>query len=676
MIRRCLNCMNEFEVPAGYEYVSLCCPHCGYLENTPPREVYHLYPGTILQNRYILGTVLGFGGFGITYKAWDETLGIVVAIKEYYPTGLVQRVPGEGSVIVYEGSKRDEYYSGLVRFLDEAKNMARFYNNANIVHVENYFEANGTAYIVMEYLDGMSLKGYMRQVNGRVPYDFAIGVIRSIAAALCDIHGAMILHRDISPDNIFICRDGVVKLIDFGAARFSDEEREMTRSIILKPGYAPPEQYQSKSRQGPWTDIYALSATMYRMVTGQVPDESTNRVIADEMPAPKEILPDIPEYLNNIIMKGMALNPELRFKDVYELLYAIDNKSKILDVKKELKRRKRKRVIQVAALIMVVVLGGVSIFNIYHKKKKRVILDSATVTIWFCIDENETEKQLEEMAEAMCSQFKEDQTAIKIEVECIPHSEYNDRLKAAIDEGNMPTIYESDCADSEITKQAIKLDEVFEYIDEFMDVEKDCYFLGQYKDSLKEGKKLPTGFNVPVVYVRRATDIDIETVTISDWNQLTNDNTLGYYVPDRYLNMLSKTLGNKGQVEIGMLYYENDEAAMSDFEKGNITYYVASVREFDNFNEKVAGLYEMRPFDTDSIKGEFCNYFSIDKSANEDEELAACMLLSYMLLERSQKVIHVSNSNALPVNTKAYEQLLDNNRKYKIIDEYLDKLTF
>lgn len=675
MIRRCLNCMNEFEVPAGYEYTSLCCPHCGYLENTPPREVYHLYPGTVLQNRYILGTVLGFGGFGITYKAWDETLGIVVAIKEYYPTGLVQRVPGEGSVIVYEGSKRDEYYSGLVRFLDEAKNMARFYNNANIVHVENYFEANGTAYIVMEYLDGISLKGYMRQINGRVSYDFAIEVVRSVVAALNDIHGAMILHRDISPDNIFICRNGIVKLIDFGAARFSDEEKEMTRSIILKPGYAPPEQYQSKSKQGPWTDIYALSATMYRMVTGQIPDESTNRAIADEMPAPKELLPDIPEYLSNIIMKGMALNPELRFKDANELLYAIDNKSKILDIKKELKRRKRKRIIQVAALIMVVALGGYSVFNLYHKKKKRVILDEATVTIWFCIDENESEEQLEKMAETMCSQFKEDQTAVKIDVECIPHSEYNERLKSASDEGNMPTIYEADCADSEITKQAIKLEDVFGYLDEYMDIDKECPYVAQCKDSLKEGKKLPTGFNVPVVYVRRTTNIDIEAVKISDFDQLKSEGTSGYYVPERYLNMISKTLGNKKQIEADMGSYD-DEAAMSAFEKGEITYYVASVREFDNFNKRVAGLYEMRPFDTDSIEGEFCNYFSIDKSATEDEELAACMLLSYMLLEGSQKAIHVTNSNALPLNKKAYEQLLDNNRKFKIIDEYLDKLNF
>jgi len=159
MTRRCLNCMKEFTIPSDGEKKLYMCPHCRHTEGTPPKEIYHLYPGTILSGRYIIGTVLGFGGFGVTYKAWDNTLGTVVAVKEYYPTGLVQRVPGQKAVIVYEGSRRTEYYTGLNRFLDEARNMAKFSDNPNIVHVENFFEENETAYIVMEYFGWNIYKG-------------------------------------------------------------------------------------------------------------------------------------------------------------------------------------------------------------------------------------------------------------------------------------------------------------------------------------------------------------------------------------------------------------------------------------------------------------------------------------------------------------------------------------
>lgn len=119
MERRCLNCFRTFNLISGYEAEVHKCPYCGFVELTEPKEPYHLKPGVVLQNRYIIGTVLGYGGFGITYKAWDNVLGNIIAIKEYYPTGLVQRIPGEKSVIVYEGSRKKEYLSGLERFLDE-----------------------------------------------------------------------------------------------------------------------------------------------------------------------------------------------------------------------------------------------------------------------------------------------------------------------------------------------------------------------------------------------------------------------------------------------------------------------------------------------------------------------------------------------------------------------------
>ena len=163
MQRRCLNCFNLFDIVYSDKEEREVCPYCGYCEGTPPKELYHLYPGVgLYNNRYVIGTCIGFGGFGITYKAWDNVLETVVAVKEYYPTGLVQRVPGKPQVIIYTGESKEEYMQGLERFLDEAKNMAKFVDNPNIVHVDAFFEENNTAYLVMEYLPGMTLKSYLK----------------------------------------------------------------------------------------------------------------------------------------------------------------------------------------------------------------------------------------------------------------------------------------------------------------------------------------------------------------------------------------------------------------------------------------------------------------------------------------------------------------------------------
>ena len=210
---QCKNCFGH------YEDVSLSvCPHCGFEPGAPIGEVFYLYPGTVLNNRYSIGQVLGFGGFGITYKAWDAKLQTIVALKEYYPTGIVNRTPGTRNVVLFAGNRVKEFDHGLERFVDEAKNMAKFSSHKNIVNVFEYFQENNTAYIVMEFLDGITLSAFLQ--TNTVPQETAIEITLSVAAALRDIHESGIIHRDVSPDNIFICHNGNIKLIDFGAARF------------------------------------------------------------------------------------------------------------------------------------------------------------------------------------------------------------------------------------------------------------------------------------------------------------------------------------------------------------------------------------------------------------------------------------------------------------------------
>ena len=340
---RCFNCMEVFDDQFDV------CPHCGYVTDSLPAVAYHLYPRTELNGRFIIGTVIGHGGFGITYNAWDTTLNVHVAVKEFYPNGLVNRIPGTKEVIVLSGDKQEQYKQGLNRFLDEAKNTVAFGAHPNIVNVFSFFEENNTAYIVMEFLNGQSVSAYLKQWNGILRQDEALEITTAVCDALTEIHSHNIIHRDINPGNIFLCDKGV-KLIDFGAARMSETEFEKTRSIVITPGYAPPEQYQSKSRQGPWTDVYALAATLYRMLTGKRPLESIDRMVDDQLEMPRALNEEIPEWLERVIMNGMALNSTLRFQTAAELKAAIESQT-MQDLPEErIRKRKKKRIILFSAI--------------------------------------------------------------------------------------------------------------------------------------------------------------------------------------------------------------------------------------------------------------------------------------------------------------------------------------
>lgn len=686
METRCLNCMKLYD--DQYEV----CPYCGFIAGTPPKEMYHLHPGIRLQDRYVVGTVVGFGGFGIIYRAWDERLDTMVAIKEFYPAGIVQRIPGEKEVIIYAGNGKKEFENGISRFLDEARNMAKFSTHSNIMNVYDFFEENNTAYIVMEFLHGISLKQYVKTMGGRIEVNQAIEIISAVCDALKDIHKEGIIHRDISPDNIFICEGGKIKLIDFGAARFSTGEEEKTLSIILKPGFAPPEQYRSKSKQGPWTDVYALAATMYRIVTGVVPEESVNRIVEDNLQAPNEIDPQLSENFSNAIMKGMALNQDLRFQSIQEFQDAIQNKKKITDLNKELKKRKQKRVVGIAIVGLLLIVGGIISFQEYQEKREAVDLPATTISIWLPADSEDEVESNKEMILDMVEKFQEDQPLVQVEVTCIPVEEYEGKLQEAMATDTMPTIFASDGLDESVLEEAASVNEVFQYVDT-----SEYYFLNDYKKYYPSGKQLPMGFTVPVVYVRRGMGVDIDTIVIEEYEQLqTGENPLNYYIEPEACNLVWSSfdgeLINNGEQSDGFtqlqIAYRDDlgngtcgfgdnDTAMQLFIDGEITYYVGTTEDFRLMNEKMAGMYEMRPLNTDMAVGEFTNCYSISGQASKDDQHAAAVLLSYMLAPGPQKTMHIIHKNAIPLNQNAYEEFVNSNGKFEIVsDYYLDTLVF
>ncbi len=317
MNRRCMNCMNIFTIPVGYEADNNCCPFCGFIENNPPSSANYLPSGIILNGRYSMGTVIGAGGFGITYKAWDNTFDCMVAIKEYFPRGLVSRTETK-TVSVYEGEEID-FSHGKERFLKEGRSLAKFNRNPFVVSVQDYFEANGTAYLVMEYLKGRNLKEFLKSTNSTMPFDMAVNMSKVMCDVLIEIHSAGIIHRDISPDNIFLCDDGTYKLIDFGASRINATDSKLSTTVFLKPGYAPIEQYSKNGKIGPWTDVYAFSATIYTLLTGITPQDSIERMDSDTLKPLISINNNIPKNFSDAIQKGLAVQVVDRFQNIEEL---------------------------------------------------------------------------------------------------------------------------------------------------------------------------------------------------------------------------------------------------------------------------------------------------------------------------------------------------------------------
>ena len=313
----CINCMRE-KADNGV------CPFCGFDEAQYEPSPHHLPPRSILGGKCLIGRVLGEGGFGITYMGWDLNLDLKLAIKEYYPTGYVTRTgTSTNTVTPYRGEKTEFFTSGRSRFINEAKTLAKFYTLPGIVSVRDFFLENGTAYIVMEFVEGETFKQRLARIGGKMPAAEVFDLMRPLLRSLAQMHASGLIHRDISPDNIMITPEGNVKLIDFGAARDYLDSGNRSLSVMLKPGYAPEEQYFARGQQGPWTDIYALCATIYRAITGITPPESVERLRNDELKAPSTLGVAISPAQEAALLRGLSVSQEDRWQTIPQLVGAL-----------------------------------------------------------------------------------------------------------------------------------------------------------------------------------------------------------------------------------------------------------------------------------------------------------------------------------------------------------------
>ena len=297
----CHNCNRKIMTTA-------ICPYCGV---------------RTLSGKYRIDGVLGEGGFGITYLGYNNKIGLPIAVKEYFPQGISYRNTAVSNEVYTASQDAGEMFAhGKDRFLSEARVLARFGDEPGVVSVIDFIEENSTAYLVMEYLDGETLLQYLKRTGTMKPED-AFEMLEPVMRTLEKIHAAGVIHRDISADNIMMVKNGQLKLMDFGAAReYIDENRWM--SVMLKKGYAPEEQYRSKGEQGPWTDVYAVCATIYRCITGQKPVDSLERLVNDTIKKPSQLGVNLSPALENLLMYGLAVFKKDRCQDMREFLRLLD----------------------------------------------------------------------------------------------------------------------------------------------------------------------------------------------------------------------------------------------------------------------------------------------------------------------------------------------------------------
>ena len=314
-VRRCMKCMHP--LTAG----ETVCPECGRAYGSVNAESFALKPGTILEGKYLVGEMLGQGGFGITYIGFDLLLEQKVAIKEYYPmsTGMVNR---DGhSTVVWSSAMMGKTgtQKGFDSFLKEARKMAKLGGIPGVVGVKSVFIQNETAYIVMDFIEGETLLKKL-QKNGPMDFDSCVRLMTPIIQALAEVHEHGIIHRDISPDNIMVRPDGKLILLDLGAAKDLDIQGNdgsvQSSQMVAKHGFSPIEQYSKSGKVGPWTDIYAMAATIYYCCTGILPPPATDRTIDDTLACQ----PLLTQAQFDILADCMRMRPQDRPQSMDTLL--------------------------------------------------------------------------------------------------------------------------------------------------------------------------------------------------------------------------------------------------------------------------------------------------------------------------------------------------------------------
>ncbi len=650
----CFSCFKEYDDEYNV------CPNCGQVEITEPVLPIDLVPGTKLAGRYIIGTRIGYGGFSIVYRAYDTTLSNIVAIKEFYSSSLAFRVSGESEISVIK-KQIDEFEYRKERFLAEARRMAKFSSHKNIVNVYDHFTENGTSYIVMEMLKGYSLAEYLEtQDKEKIDVETTVQIANEIGTALDSLHKEGIIHRDVAPDNIWMSENGVIKLMDLGAAKLADEDPDV-EDKIQKIGYTPPEQTADPNNVSPKNDVYALGATLYKCLTGIVPQVSDDRKEDDKVKPPHVLEPSISENLSNTVMKAMAIEKHMRFKDMPELLKAVNGERKVVSLEKEkiYKRRKRISGVLIAVLLLAVIAGA--LLYKYESDKKEVSLDPATITVWYSADEGDAKIKA---MEAIAADFESAYEGVYVELLNIPSQEYEMRIKEAAEQDSLPNLFESTDLSGGILSKAISLDSVVA-TEQFADTVISTTYSQRYVDK----KQMPLAFNVPVAVVITKGTVT-SPYTDTTFSSLSDLGTSVSY-DESVISILKNNFGD------GITSYQPSSAFIA-----TTPVLVTSSSNIDVVRNKLAnsGLIINENYIVSFLEASKCEMtyeWSIGSASNE-EVRASERLLSWMLGNVYQDYLTMSYNpiNALPVNERSFNNKCDAAEYYDSLKGLKGSLVF
>lgn len=308
-LKLCLGCMEEKNDDGP-------CIYCGYSDSTPYLPSY-LAPGTVLNDRYLVGKLLRYNGEGALYLAYDSIMKKKIWIKEYMPDTLCTRVKGSPIISVNQKDLAP-YKTFMSEFTELNKLLAKMRTLNHINPALELFAENNSTYVTFDVIDGITLKDYLQENAGELSWEDVKKMFPPIFTTLSLIHNAGIIHRGISPETIWVCNDNSLKLTDFSITASRTNRTEL--APFLYAGYAAPEQYSSSNWQGTWTDVYAISAVLYRMLTGCMPTEAVSRIGNDNLCEPASVNPNIPANVSKVIMNGMTLSGDMRIQTVTELV--------------------------------------------------------------------------------------------------------------------------------------------------------------------------------------------------------------------------------------------------------------------------------------------------------------------------------------------------------------------
>ncbi|MCC8028211.1 MAG: serine/threonine protein kinase, partial [Lachnospiraceae bacterium] len=307
---KCTKCMMDLE--KGVQI----CPHCGYDQQREDQPANALRRNTILRGRYLVGNVIGQGGFGITYVGFDLVLEMKVAVKEYYPSATASRTANHSSRIQWDTRDEGEQMKGIERFVKEAQKMAKLDAVPSIVRVWDVFQENETAYIVMDFVEGVTLKQYLSEY-GVMQWADCFALLEPILESLAVMHDRGFIHRDISPDNIMVQPDGTARLLDMGAAVDVRATQGQASMAVAKKNFSAPEQYTQTAALGSWSDVYGMAATMYYCLTGKVIPEAMERSF-NKVPIRFPAEHPLPSHAAAALTRALELETNVRTRNMRE----------------------------------------------------------------------------------------------------------------------------------------------------------------------------------------------------------------------------------------------------------------------------------------------------------------------------------------------------------------------